>query len=133
MDFNEGFETFWATYPLNSFKKGAKSKAKKAYDKKVKTQEQAYMVIEALRAQMRYRKESIAKGTWMPDFCMPSTWMNQDRFDIEIPSHSEIKAKTATNCKCGAKADFGPRFGNLCYDCYEKQRKAGSRNQGILT
>lgn len=120
---------FWPTYDSKycggSAKKGPKSKPLTILESKIKkivaienkTMESACNdVLLALQAQIKFYNDAQAKGEWQANFPMVSTWVNQERWSIEIESHSELKArhesKTCHYHDCD-KETHGPRF-NYC-------------------
>jgi len=88
------FEEFWAAYP-NKKGKGA---AQKRYEKiDAETHKQ---IMLAIGAQQRYRTAAAKTGEWLPQWCMPSTWLTQSRWLDEIPSHSALREKADTKICC---------------------------------
>lgn len=119
------FATFWGVYNGkklcgNSTKKGPKTKALESAKRKVKTKEKAKVIIDALRAQIRYHEECKRKGDWQPNFPMVMTWVNQERWSTEIDSHSDIQDKRINPSKQCAepgcnKPVIGPRYPSCAF------------------
>jgi len=90
------FEQFWQAYP-NRKGKGA---AAKKYEKIDEDTHKAILL--AIDAQKRHRNLAKKTGEFMPEWCMPVTWLNQQRWLDEIPSHAETKEKSEVKkCHCG--------------------------------
>ena len=118
---NNWFENvLWPTYPRELCNKiGPKSTALTAAIKKVTSQEIADVVMAGLREQMRYNRKlkntNNHESQWKLGMCV--TWLNQERWTDEIPSHYELqKSQEKVLCACGAVA----KVGQLCMTCYEK-------------
>jgi len=90
------FDAFWQAYP-NRKGKGA---AAKKYEKIDEDTHKAILL--AIDAQKRHRNLAKKTGEFMPEWCMPVTWLNQQRWLDEIPSHAEtLDRKPAKKCHCG--------------------------------
>ncbi|WP_347220315.1 hypothetical protein [Chryseobacterium sp.] len=80
-DGGEHFKTFWSAYP----KKAGKDAAKKAFAKR-KFDEQAFeKVMAALNEQKASEQWQKDGGQFIPH---PATWLNQGRFEDELPNGS---------------------------------------------
>ena len=71
------FEIFWKEYP----KKEAKKKVKQIWDKMSPSEELFGKIMGALRVQKNTTKWLKKKGEYVP---MPTTWLNQERWNDEI-------------------------------------------------
>jgi len=117
------FIAFWSAYP-NRKGKGA---AEKKYQKI--TQEEHTAILLAIDAQKRYRVAAKKTGEFMPEWCMPATWLNQQRWLDEIPSHAEIKEKQNLNICCIPDCNtqvYGKRFATCEYH-YQHNEKGRLR------
>lgn len=105
------FERFYDCYP----RRVGKGAALKAFDKAMEDQEdkEAFLMkmVLAVNAQDKYRKQASEKNRllperqkkFIPDWPHPATWLNQARWDDEIPSLIEEKHFEAQieKCQCG--------------------------------
>lgn len=117
----DGFVRFWSAYPRHV----AKGAAVKAWAKLDPDEEMVQRICHALGDQKKYRQaaEDKNKGLperhqkFLPDWPHPSTWLNQQRYDDEIPSTSAllVEEKTADMCACGKGV---VRCLNMCSRCY---------------
>jgi len=90
------FDEFWQAYP-NRKGKGAAAKKYEKID-----EETHKAILLAIDAQKRHRNLAKKTGEFMPEWCMPATWLNQQRWLDEIPSHAEtLDRKPAKKCHCG--------------------------------
>ena len=90
------FDEFWQNYPNRKGKGAAAKKYEKIDDETHKS------ILLAIEAQKRYRNLAKKTGEFMPEWCMPVTWLNQQRWLDEIPSHAEtLDRKLAKKCHCG--------------------------------
>ena len=109
------FDQFWQAYP-NRKGKGAASKKYEKIDA-----ETHKIIMLAIDAQKRYRVEAKKTGEFMPEWCMPATWLNQTRWLDEVGSVSELKEKqvhrecAVDGCKAPVHAQ---RAGPYCYHHY---------------
>ena len=85
------FDQFWRAYP----RRVGKGAAEKAFDKLKVNDGLLKDMLLALEAQKRYRLAAKNSGEFIPDWCHPSTWLNQQRWLDEIPSHAELKERRA--------------------------------------
>lgn len=116
----DGFIRFWSAYPRHV----AKGAAIKAWEKLNPDEEMVLRICHSLGDQKKYRQIVEDKNRtlpekqqkFLPDWPHPSTWLNQQRYDDEIPSTSEVLMEKHTEmCACGK----GPvRCLNLCSRCY---------------
>ena len=91
------FDEFWQAFP-NRKGKGA---AAKKYEKIDEDTHKAILL--AIDAQKRHRTLAKNTGEFMPEWCMPATWLNQQRWLDEIPSAAETKERAESKkCHCGA-------------------------------
>lgn len=86
------FEQFWDNYPYRV----SKGIAIKSFEKVIKEHGNEILekIISAIQAQKRYRNEAKTSGEFIPNWKMPATWLNQQCWLDEIPSHAELKEKT---------------------------------------
>jgi len=84
------FDEFWRAYPNRKGRGAAAKKYEKIDDDTHKT------ILLAIEAQKRYRVAAAKTGEFMPDWCMPATWLNQQRWLDEVGSHAELKEKAAS-------------------------------------
>ena len=106
MTFDDWFLRFWSMYDKKytdncSPKKGSKAKAKRAAknclkralkDRHCATDEDFYTLANnALSAQKKYWDDAQRLKKWMPNFPHVSTWFNDDRWDIDLDSHAELR------------------------------------------
>lgn len=90
------FDEFWQIYP-NRKGKGAATKKYEKID--IDTHK---IILLAIEAQKKYRMAAAKTGEWMAPWCMPVTFLSQQRWLDEIPSHAELKEKAeAKKCHCG--------------------------------
>lgn len=103
----DGVVGFWDLYDKKytdncSIKKGSKIKALTAakssckralkHCKEVKTEEDFFIKCNgALRAQQKYWEDAKRHKKWMPWFPHAVTWLNGDRWDIEVDSHADLR------------------------------------------
>jgi hypothetical protein len=110
----------WPTYPRDLCNRiGSKPVALKSALKMVKNKSDATIVIEGLREQMRYLRKLKKSGAHDSEWKLPmlSTWLNQERWGDEIPSHYELQKKLEPKlCRCGSEV----MVSDLCSVCYEK-------------
>jgi hypothetical protein len=81
-----GFERFWAAYP----KKVGKEAAKKAFSKVKVPVESLLAAIERQKCSDQWSKDN---GQFIPN---PTTWLNQGRWEDELPSSSSGVQATGT-------------------------------------
>lgn len=122
------FERFWSCYP----KRIGKGAALKSWEKLEQTEEFFLKIILAVDAQKRFRgkveqanrlvPERMRK--FLPEWPHPSTWLNQQRWEDEIPSTSEtvdkIQNEKAEKCDCGKTATIPIDSRWFCSWCYSK-------------
>ena len=104
------FSEFWQAYP-NRKGKGAAAKKYEKID--VETHKSILLAIDA---QKRHRQAAKKTGEFMPEWCMPATWLNQQRWLDEIPSAQETAEKVSRGtCSIeGCQTEtYGNRF-SLC-------------------
>ena len=138
------FDTLWKTYPMDlCSRKGSKKEALKSYDKLMKgleaeeAEKMHSKILTGLREWMRYDRSEVKQNRFVPKWPMVSTWLNQERFELDdIPQSGDKPESTARECKCGKPVAVG----RLCNDCYdevhpdpwEKDRKERLSSLGIL-
>ena len=111
------FESFWQAYP----RKVGKGAAEKAFNKLKPDAELLEKMKLALQAQAIYRREAQKAGTFLPDWCHPSTWLNGQRWLDEIPSHHDLKEKSQPaekTCRCGKPATHKGKETWVCAKCW---------------
>jgi hypothetical protein len=104
------FDEFWQSYP-NRKGKGAAAKKYEKID--VETHKSILLAIDA---QKRHRQAAKKTGEFMPEWCMPATWLNQQRWLDEIPSAQDTAEKVSRGtCSIeGCQTEtYGNRF-SLC-------------------
>lgn len=110
------FEDFWLIYPKTTGQ--PKAPARKAWEKLKCTEDLFNEIRLSIQAQVRYRADAKQQGEFVPDWPMPSTFINQRRWEVDIPSHAELKErhslKTCTVEGCQYPV-YGSRF-SLCED-----------------
>lgn len=117
------FDLFWESYPT---KKG-KGAARTAYEKAMKGNDKDELhkdIMLAIEAQKRYRTEAKSTGEFIPQWKHPSTWLNQECWSDEIPSHAELKnSQPPEICTKDGCSDFtiGPKFSLCAYHQHENQ------------
>ena len=90
------FDAFWQAYPNRKGKGAAAKKYEKIDDETHKS------ILLAIEAQKRYRAAAAKTGEFVPEWCMPATWLNQQRWLDEIASHADLKEKSESKkCHCG--------------------------------
>ena len=113
------FENFWTIYPKT--KGMPKAPARKAWDKLKMTEELWDQIRLGIQAQVRYRADAKNVGEWMPDWPMPSTYINQARWEMDIPPHADLKEKVSREtktCRCGKPATHKGREAWVCASCW---------------
>jgi len=115
---DELFNKFWLSYP-NKKSKGA---AKKSFDKVMKEcggdEEVFKKILLAIDAQKREKKRLKEAGIFCPDWAMPSTWLNNQRWEDEVVTHQDIESKRqSTFCSCGSEATHG----RMCSICFQRK------------
>jgi len=107
------FDDWYSRYP----KKVGKGAAKKAWDKIKPDAKMEEDMIFSIGAQKRYKAEAKAAGEFVPVWCNPSTWLNEQRWEDEIKSHADLKERVnSKSCRCGQPATHA----GLCLPCFEK-------------
>lgn len=93
----EQFETFWRAYP----RRVGKGAARKAFERAARLTTLERM-LEAVALYQRCKPA-------YQDFCHPSTWLNQERWDDEwsAPSPARNYADAARNIFNGSESPFG--------------------------
>ena len=90
------FDAFWQAYPNRKGKGAAAKKYEKIDDDTHKA------ILLAIDAQKRFRVAAAKTGEFVPEWCMPATWLNQQRWLDEIASHADLKEKSESKkCHCG--------------------------------
>lgn len=129
------FERFYSCYP----RKVGRGAALKAFDKVMDGQEdkESFLMklILAVNAQDKYRKQAEEKNRslperqkkFLPDWPHPATWLNQCRWDDEIPSIIEQKFEAhEEKCNCGKTATIYRQDGKFCSRCYSNKFEEGA-------
>jgi len=113
----ELFDEFWNKYPASKSSKGA---ARKAFEKVIERhgKEIFKTLLLAIQAQAIYREEARLAGEFIPQWKMPSTWLNQECWDDEIPSHGKLKEKL--NSKICSYGDCDQPVMGLKFDTCDK-------------
>ena len=139
-DFDLWFDGFWSLYDSKycggSAQKGAKTAAKAAAKKKVKGEAQGKEIYASLVAQKRYFDDCIKNNQFHARFPMASTWLNQERWSVEIDSHAEMREMAKgepRSCKCGKPGVISQfektkdndcrsdrYIGSVCLSCHNK-------------
>lgn len=105
------FEQFWNVYP-HCVSKGS---AIKSFEKVITEHGEEILpkLLLAIQAQVRYRNEAKSLDQFMPNWKMPATWLNQQCWLDEIPSHAKLK-EVLNQKKCSfddcERSTMGDRF-----------------------
>jgi len=94
------FDRFWAAYPKH--RRVSKGSAKKSFEK-IKEMDEEFLkeIIGALDDQKRSRKSQKAAGNFVPNWCMPATWLNNQRWlDEVVFSHETVKSPMSSCDLC---------------------------------
>ena len=111
------FDKFWLSYP----NKKAKGAAKKAFEKALKETDDPDLLKEillAIDAQKREKKRLKDNNLFCPEWPMPSTWLNQQRWADEVVSNQEVeRKKQELFCECGKEArhNRGKWYCDVCF------------------
>ena len=114
------FDKFWLQYPNKKSKGHARTAWEKQLKKIFKGNEEDFLktCLLAIDAQKREKKRLQGAGEFCPQWPMPATWLNGERWSDKVISNSDIdKRKEARFCACGDPA----RHGNLCDQCYSRK------------
>jgi hypothetical protein len=135
-EFQVWYEIFWKTYggergDLLHNSRGVPEGTHKDKLSRM-TPDKLNMIMEALRAQIRYARAAKDKGEektkW--HFPMLSVWVNQKRWLKEIPSHTELHRSTNTDftCrKCPAKVKVKLTICDNCKKQIEEEQRPSVR------
>jgi hypothetical protein len=82
-----GFEHFWKAYPKT---KASKKKTLQAFKKVVKSPSDFQKVMDAVENQHVERELAEKCGAFYPIPCHPTTWLNQERWEVEINLEREF-------------------------------------------
>jgi len=88
------FDRFWQAYP----KRVGKGAASKAFDKLEVDEKLHHLIIGAINDQKRSRKSHKADGTFLPPWCHPATWLNQQRWLDEVSFVTEFSEHKKKSC-----------------------------------
>jgi hypothetical protein len=100
--YSEEFEVFWSEYPI----KKEKLDAFKAW-KKIKPNEELQETILSAVQQQKEWRESRLPGEFIPEWKLPTTWLNKGCWEDEVTHHAG-----ASNRRTGRYAEEGPNFGD---------------------
>lgn len=108
------FDTFWGEYP----KKTGKGTARKAYEKAEKLhgdkQDFLRIVLVAVQAQKRWRSQQKGVGVFIPEWKMPTSWLNAESWCDEVQiNEREKKVTVGAQCAKCTNPVHGPKF-TLC-------------------
>ena len=92
------FDRFWATYP----RRVGKGAALKSWEKLNPDDNLTQEILLAIQAQIRWKHEAKKTGEFVPDWCHPATWLNQQRYLDELGSYVELREKHPAN-ECAAE------------------------------
>lgn len=107
------FEAFWKEYP----RKVAKKKAQQSWDKIKPGEPEMKKIMAALAAVKRSAQWLKDDGQFIPH---PATWLNQERFNDELPGSAEQKT-VCVKCKSTESASWVlTSKGKVCGKCFEK-------------
>lgn len=123
---------FWPTYPRDLCNQiGPKSRALNKSMRILEGKpELAIEIMASLREQMLYKRKAKKLGEHKSVWIMPMaiTWLNQEQWTNEIPSHYKLMEKQREKkCECGKPVHIG----RLCVDCYIMKRPADWRDELI--
>lgn len=124
---------FWPRYPRDLCNNiGPKSRAyKKCMQILQGKPELAKEIMMALDEQILYKRKAKKFGEHQSVWCMPMaiTWINQEQWTNEIPSHYKLMEKhhNKEKCQCGKPIHIG----KLCIDCYIVKRPPDWRDELI--
>lgn len=97
------FETFWAAYPRHT----NKATARKAWEKLRLTSQEYASLLRAIEAQKQSPQWQRDNGQYIPH---PSTWLNQRRWEDEIPAAQQTTTCTGDNIPVFDEEDMS-RYG----------------------
>ena len=124
-DYNtdEAFEILWQTYPsdLAHKRKGSKVDGRRAFDKKIKSQDSYNDVMSKLRVLVKYWRAKRDSGVKVDRWPFFSTWVNGERWtDIaEIGEFSQVGEKKDAAC-CSTQGCNNPvGWKTICWSCYD--------------
>lgn len=116
------FETYWNEYP----KKVGKGTARKAYEKAEKLhgdkRDFLKIVLVAVKAQKRWRAQQKGVGVFIPEWKMPTSWLNAEAWCDEV--HINEKPKITIGAQCSKPNCINPVHGphfTLCSEHYAWQ------------
>lgn len=115
-DETTNFDTFWGEYPKKSGKGGARSSYEKQEKAHGDKQDFLRIVLVAVQAQKRWRQQQKGVGVFIPEWKVPTTWLNQECWCDEVQINEKPKsAGISAQCsKCNNPVhDGGERF-TLC-------------------
>lgn len=95
---NNNFEMFWLEYP----KKIAKKKALDIFCRINPNHELADKIIFAIKQQKQQEQDLIKHGQFAASFPHPTTWLNQERWNDEVMTISQISRNANKNPKQSA-------------------------------
>ena len=111
------FEDWYQAYP----NKRGKDKARERWTKD-KLDSQTGNLIAKLEVEKRWRKTQKQLGSFVADWPMASTYLNQRRYNDEIEDcnfGAAREAREVKTCQCGSPV-MGPRF-KTCQACYPER------------
>jgi hypothetical protein len=124
------FDEFWRAYPNRKGKGAAAKKYEKIDDSTHK------QILLAIEAQKKYRAAAAKTGEFLPEWCMPATWLNQQRWLDEIASHAELKEKAASKIciiqGCSEPVHAEKDAKQYCYHHYSYDERGKLRGGLIL-
>lgn len=97
------FETFWAAYPRHT----NKAMARKAWEKLRLTSQEYASLLRAIEAQKQSPQWQRDDGQYIPH---PSTWLNQRRWEDELPAAQQTTTCTGDNIPVFDEEDMS-RYG----------------------
>ena len=108
------FDRFWAAYPKH--RRVSKGSALKSFEK-IKEMDEEFLkeIIGALDDQKRSRKSQKTAGNFVPNWCMPATWLNNQRWLDEVSFVNEFTKSKAKSCDlCQEDATVTRHGKNYC-------------------
>ena len=77
----DSFDYFWANYPVHR----AKKDAKRAWEKLNPSIDLTNTIVQAVVAQITWRRQQTDQRKWVPEWALPATWIRGERWHDELP------------------------------------------------
>lgn len=97
-DLQFGFNAFWLRYPNRT----AKKDAQKAWTKLNPSRALQTKMFAAIEDQKRWRELGALRREWRPSWPYPATWLNNERWEDELPGLRGRMTLTGPCPQCGA-------------------------------